>query len=192
MVPQAIAIAESFCNRKFCKQTLTEYYDGNGTSEIVLRNIPVVSITNIWEDVDRNFTSDHLLTADKDYIFNETNGIVTRIDAYWPHLLRKGRVPVRGQGGYMSLGAKQLVMTEARYRKCIKVTYEAGWDTIPMDIQFAIGSIVACMLREAAMGAPLTSENLDYYSYQLASSADAMEALTGLQNILKNYVVPVI
>ena len=192
LLPQALAIAESFCNRRFCKNTYTEFYDGNGSSEIVLKNIPVISITNIWEDVDREFTSDHLLTANTDYIFNAASGVVTRINAYWPHLLRKGRVPLRGQGGYMSLGAKQLVMTEDRYRKCIKVEYEAGWETIPMDIQFAVGSLVACMLREAAMGAPLTSENLDYYSYQLASSADAMQALTGLQNILKNYVVPVI
>lgn len=191
-LPQAISIAESYCNRKFCKQTVTEFYDGNGTHDLVLRNVPIVSITNLWEDIDRSFGASSLLVDGTDFVYNANSGVVTRINAYWPYSLQRGRVPVRGLGGYMSYGSQQLVALDQKYTKCIKIEYETGWDAVPMDIQYAVGSLVACMMREASVGAPLASESLDYYSYQLASSGDTDGQLTSITAILKNYVINVI
>jgi hypothetical protein len=58
--------------------TFTEILDSDGTDIIQLRNLPVKSITSIYQDFDRLYPASTLI-ADTDYAFNPKTGIVTGI-----------------------------------------------------------------------------------------------------------------
>lgn len=38
---------EQYCRRPFITRAFTEYHDGNGESELALRNLPIVSVTSV-------------------------------------------------------------------------------------------------------------------------------------------------
>jgi uncharacterized phiE125 gp8 family phage protein len=50
---------ETYCGRKFVSDTYTEYFDG-GSSWLFPKNLPITSITGIWEDADWLFTDDSI------------------------------------------------------------------------------------------------------------------------------------
>lgn len=67
--------AETFCDRKFDGQSFTEYYDGDGTSVLQLRNYPINAVTSIYDDIDRVYGADTLIDSD-DYAINTDTGII--------------------------------------------------------------------------------------------------------------------
>jgi hypothetical protein len=95
-----------FCN--YCEVTsfkaanYTEYSDGNGTPYLFVKNIPLNSITNIWDDADWNWTSSDLIDSD-DYRIADSRIVVHK--SYWERGLQN-----------------------------IKITYNGGYSTIPVDI----------------------------------------------------------
>jgi len=68
-------IQNVYCQRKFEAQDLTEYYDGDGTDTLLLDNYPIVSITSIHDDPDREYNSDDLIDSD-DIIIYPGKGII--------------------------------------------------------------------------------------------------------------------
>lgn len=89
--------AKTYCNRIFEVANYTEYYDGQGTNLIFLRQFPVVSITSIHDDIGREYTSGYLLD-DEDYTFDEKSGAVT-LD-YYNFMKGKKNVKVIYRAGY--------------------------------------------------------------------------------------------
>ncbi len=107
----------AFCQRDFVSQSYTEYYDGTGTGDLVLNQRPIVTLTSVWEDSDREFGSDDLLTeADDDIVVDYTAGIISKI------------------------GSSILSDSDATWSsgiQSVKVTYTAGYTTVPFDVQQA-------------------------------------------------------
>lgn len=63
-------------DRDIRKKTRTEYHDGKiGQTSICLEHYPVISITSIHDDTDRQFGSNELIPSD-DYSFHASSGIV--------------------------------------------------------------------------------------------------------------------
>jgi uncharacterized phiE125 gp8 family phage protein len=109
----ASADLERDCDRLFKAQTITEYQDGKGHNAILLREWPLNSITEVRVDAGSDFTdADTLLDADEYRIHDEENALI-RVNALWP----KG------------------------YRN-IKIIYNAGFATIPADLEHAVLWIV--------------------------------------------------
>lgn len=94
--------------RKIYAADYTEYIDGHGDDIIILKQYPVNSITNIYLDSGRTFAAASALET-TDYYLNSDEGII-------------------------QLYSK----TTARGSKTIKVAYNAGYSTIPEDLQQAV------------------------------------------------------
>lgn len=166
-----------------------QYYSGDGTKFLALRQRPVLSIEELRYDANGYFgTGDGAFTdastlfvAGKDYVlvvdddrfgFSE-RGHVARINSYWT----KPNERIRGV----------LVSMPGNSLGNIKISYTAGYPTCPMDLQGAENQLVTIFKTLAGRGLPMTSESLDYYQYQLADQADAVKMLGGIYRTLANY-----
>ncbi len=123
----AQADAEKYCDRKLEGQALTEYYDGNGTSLLQLRNYPIKSITSIHDDLDREYNADDLISSD-DYALDTDFGIVELVG-----------------------------LTFGKGSKNIKIVYNAGYSgvgyaALPADLKQAIVYLAAAMFLEGLAG----------------------------------------
>lgn len=187
----AEASVKAYCKRDFESQSYTEYHNGNNTRHIVLRQRPVTEISSIYLDTsayygtnpDGAFGSDTLLTSGIDYAlkFDQSTtsscGVVIRINGVWPsnqreHWLHKISPQVGPAYGN------------------IKVTYTAGYSTIPMDLQYAVCYLVSFMKRNINIGGQLGSERIGDYSYELLSPrfiGNAPPELTTSRQILARY-----
>jgi hypothetical protein len=78
---------ERFCNRRFLAEQYTEFYSGKGSTideehvKIFVKNPPIVAVTSLHDDIDRNFTSTTLIATGSFTIDgNEDIGVIELID----------------------------------------------------------------------------------------------------------------
>ena len=114
---------QQYCREEFTAQAYTEYHDGRGLSKIVLLHRPVNSITSIHDDLDREYGDNELVDSD-DYTFYPNTGIVVK------------------DGGTFQDGTRN-----------VKVIYNAGYTTIPADVEGAVWQLVAYYWNEMRAGA---------------------------------------
>lgn len=146
----------------------TEYYAGNSQRAIILRNRPVLSVQFVFEDFQAyygynptSFGPTTLLmpgvhyTLDLDTGTSESkSGLLIRIGGVW---MEAGRVYYPGKL------ASEIGPTYGN----LKITYMAGFNIIPMDIQYAVCLLVSFMKRNVEVGSVLQSEKLGDYEYQI-------------------------
>lgn len=179
---------KSYCNRDFESATYTEYYTGTGLRTFTLRQTPVSSITSLYLDQsgnfglnpDGSFAATSLLVQGTDYVLDlnpssgrSDTGIVFRINTVWPRFYREY---------YIGRMAGRLYSSEGN----IKVTYQAGYTSIPADIQYAVAYLTSYMRRNIGSGAPLAKEKIGDYSYELAQPR-WLEQIGELKQILGKY-----
>jgi hypothetical protein len=169
------------------------YYSGNGTPYLLLRNLPVLTITSVYQDAtgrfgenpDGAFASATLLVEGTDYVLRTDGyigsaavsfgGILERIGSVWPELYRHTYGQITGHPG--------------KHRGNIKVAYTAGYATVPGDIALAAAMLISHWRRNIKKGGPVVSENLGSYSYSLGEvqfgsmPPDVVDAL-------KSYKIP--
>jgi len=87
---------------------VTEYYDGNFTDTIFLREFPIVSVTSVHDDTARVFGADTLIAA-ADYVIVNDPGYIRYL-----------------YGLRFAKGAQN-----------VKVIYKGGYSTIPKDLEMA-------------------------------------------------------
>ena len=117
VIPYASAWISTTCRRKFLSDTYTnEDYDGYGDDELWLTHWPITAIASIYEDTERDFAASTKLTLTDDYRWypgEQGQGLVKRIGAVWRDSVQS-----------------------------IRVTYTAGYSTIPALIEFAANRLV--------------------------------------------------
>lgn len=118
--------ADGYVDYQLEGSTFIEFLDGNGIDIIQLRNIPIKSITSIYDDLDLDYTSDTLIDSD-DYTFNVKTGVVGLI----------GLVFSKGMN-------------------CVKATYLAGYGTgytnLPYNLKQALIYLASAMYLEGQAG----------------------------------------
>jgi hypothetical protein len=122
----ATARIEAYCNREFKSRERTEYHDGDGTPQIVARQYPIVSISALIvnSDVPRVWTNAVDATTANDRLIDTDTGIITLYNTF-------GAVP------------------EGR-RSAVKLTYTAGYATIPDDLAGTCAKLAAILYKEVA------------------------------------------
>ena len=96
------------CKRILKSQSVgPEYYDGPGGYELILKQRPVTGVTSIYQDLDKVWGSTTEISSD-DYQIDEPAGIIILKNLYF-----------------------------YRGRLTIKITYTAGYTTIPYDLEQA-------------------------------------------------------
>lgn len=114
---------EGFTDRKLKKRTgLTEFLDGTGTPDIILNELPIVTLTSVFVDLQRVFGADTALDLDDVIVSSE-----------------EGRISLEGDG----LGTVLASVVFPRGTKIVKVVYDAGLETIPNDLRLACMKVVA-------------------------------------------------
>jgi hypothetical protein len=163
---------KSYCKRDFEPATYTEYLQGNGRKELVLRHRPVTAVTSVHLDWDGNadqnpegsFEAASLLTAGKDYFLNldgswggdpvSFSGLLVRVRNVWPEVQRQW---------YWT----KLSPETGPAPGSIRVIYTAGYDPAPEDLQYAVVFLVQAMRKDLPVGGNLESEKIGDYSYKL-------------------------
>jgi hypothetical protein len=108
LIPSVQAWLEAECGRVFEAATVTEYYDGDEWCQrIIVARPPINSITNIWDDPARIYTTP--MAATLYGVYDAQAGIVRLLD---------GRQFSTGQNN-------------------IKITYNGGFSTVPVDLEQA-------------------------------------------------------
>lgn len=125
LINSSYKILEQYIGHPIKSATYTEYYDGDNTNKLLLRKWPIVSVTSIHVDPDREFNSDDLINASNYYVDTEHGEIeIFQGLAAGPAWFDKGI-------------------------KNVKVIYVAGYATIPNDIRQASIWHVAWMFRRS-------------------------------------------
>lgn len=180
LLDEVSGLVEEFCGRAFGTAEYTEFYSGDNTPVLVLRERPVTAIISLWEDEDGYwgqgpdpFDAGTLLVAGENYALerdqadgSSRSGIVYRINGVWSR-------PFRVAAGNLSASAPHGTGN-------IKVRYTAGYGAVPGTVQLATQMAVARIWRMGKFGGLVQSETTPGYSYTLATNqlrADGMLAL---------------
>jgi hypothetical protein len=192
LIAQCSARCATYVGHVLEATNLTEYYRGTGTCDLVLLNWPVNSITSVHEDMGAEwgqaadaFAAATELVAGVDYSLRKDggggqarSGILRRIGTVW----QKPTIYVPGT----------ISPTPAETSGTIRVVYNAGFATIPDDLQQACLLLMACVKRILKIGQPLSSEGWEDYNYAVAAAAgdamgglpaDALATLSRLRNV---------
>lgn len=148
---------ETDLRRAIALGTYSEKFDidDDYTDELNLRNYPVNSIVALTDN-------GVLLTENTQYYWTE--------QGYIRHLPKTSRVE---EFGYFTVGAQK-----------VEVTYVAGYEPIPDDVQLITKKIVAQVYGSEDSG-PYQREKIGDYSYNIAQ--DMMVADPFLNKVLKKY-----
>ena len=115
---------KSYCKKDFELTTYTnQKLDGTGTNHLLLPQYPIDSISSIYDDINRDWGSNTLLSVD-DYIYDSASGIITLTD---------GSVFTKGD-------------------KNIKITYSSGYTSIPDDLVLSCEMFTAYMYKQSDYG----------------------------------------
>jgi hypothetical protein len=157
----------------FSYKQRTEFYDGTGTPNILLRSRPVYSTPTIQVFLDESghfgaptdsfdattslltYGEDYYLQIDQEDGITSRRGILTRFKSFWPKLHVRER-------GY-------LFPYVIKSPGIIKVVYNAGYtvDNLPPMLRMAANIMVAKMRNFFPLGAEIINESYEnrYLSY---------------------------
>ena len=133
LITRASDFIAKYCRRIFEAADYTEYHDGTSNKSICLKQYPVNSITSLHDDLNREYGADYLI-ASTDYVIDEDAGILT-LDGY-----------------RFGVGLKN-----------IKVVYNAGYETIPANLEQACIELVSMKFNTKETDG-IKSEKIGSYS----------------------------
>lgn len=122
IISRVSANIEKRCNRSFIAAAVTEYHKGNGTSELLVRQPPVNSVTSIHIDSDRAWTSDTAVESDDIIISDDVSGLIILDDDIF----------------------------DKEDIENVRVIYNGGFTTIPADLERNCLRLCACDYLEAS------------------------------------------
>lgn len=107
LLDQVSKTIESFCDRTFDSDTYTEYFDGKGSAWLHPTYYPITSVTGIWDDTEWSWGASTEI-SDSEYRVSNDGRFVLLKNTYF-----------------------------GDFRENIKITYVAGYTTIPNDLKLA-------------------------------------------------------
>lgn len=157
----ATKIILNYCRRTSFNDTVyTEYYDGIGGTELVLRNRPVISVTSVAYNTEGNSTGAYTTLDSDDYFVDLEAGIIKSQQSF--------------VGNYHTW----------------KVIYTAGYTAIPDDVAEACARMAAYMTEQGTAGTNVKKRqegqrSVEYFDTQGGGSS-LLNSL-GLDEILEPY-----
>ncbi len=125
---------KQYLDRDLLVSSYTEYYDGDGSGSLRVRNYPITAITSIYADPARLFAAGSLIPS-SDVISGVTQNDNVGLIELYSYKFLKG---VKG----------------------IKITYSAGYATIPERLQHAVKLICAreFLIQDKRMSGMVTQQ----------------------------------
>ncbi len=159
----ATKIILNYCGvTSFNSTAYVEYYDGIGGNELVLRNKPVIDMTSVEWRDEAGNNASFELLDTEDFFVDEEAGII-----------------------------KSLIGLGGTYHNW-KITYTAGYATIPDDLAEACARMAAYMLENGTAGTSIKSKQegqrkVEYFDSSTASGNSSLIESLGLDDILRPY-----
>ncbi len=145
LIEVASELIEKYCERTFARATYTEIINGSGDQYIILRNLPIESITSVkfrdqftGEEETVDGTEFNYIANTGELYWNEYSDSTCQFNGSWPEA-----------------------------KKNVTVTYIGGYGDIPMPIQKACADMVEIMYDPSAAIGALEKEKLGEYFYQV-------------------------
>lgn len=123
LIPMVSQTIESYCDRSFDATDYTEYYDGEGSAHLYVDNWPINSVSALYNDTTRQFTTSSLI-EDVNYVIYANEGRITLI------------------GSYLA-GSSMMDNAFTSGLQNIKIIYNAGYVAIPYDLRLIAGEVLA-------------------------------------------------
>lgn len=161
---------ETFCNlprdHHFKETTYTnEYYDGSGTDQLILRMRPVTTLSSFQYADSPESDSSYTNVESQDYSTDLGAGVVDMLYSQ-----------NRNYNGY-------------------RVTYTAGYSTIPSDLQEACATLAAYYVENSATGTAVKRKReggreIEYFDANSGSGGGQNSIFTqlGLDDLLNRYI----
>jgi uncharacterized phiE125 gp8 family phage protein len=92
MINRAGALANRFTGRILKSADYVEYYDGTGTSKLMLRRYPVTAVSSIYDDVNRDFAAGSLIASAE--IIIDSAGVI-QLDPAEGTIFTAGRLNIK-------------------------------------------------------------------------------------------------
>lgn len=203
---QAYLDAADGAIKKYCGWALessarTEFYSGNNRADLLLRCRQVTAVASVYLDATgyygdgtSAFGSTTLLTVGSDYVLVRDDMTTGTVGA--SGILRRiGSIPTTGIISGIVYPSGQRRGTLSGFDRAavwpigdgnIKVTYTAGYSTIPGDLEAACNMLAAQIRSAREQGRPMQSENFIDYSYQLLTNTKFAE-LSEVRSLLAPY-----
>ena len=142
-IPYISSVIETYCGRLFGETTYTdEIHDGDGGKQLVLKNYPIISVTSLYDDIDRAWTASTLIAA-SDYVIKKESGVLYRVDANFFNIER-GNIKVTYVAGYKLPGASS-----------------GNGTAFPLALEDVCVKLVALAFRDRGMNLGLNSINFE-------------------------------
>lgn len=179
MIAEAEDAVKKYLRQGVESASYTSILSGGPVTHFVLPQIPVaVSGFALYRNDSANgesaaFTSDHLLTMYTDYVLDlapddatvSRTGIVRTLGSTWGSSRERSVYSL----------TPRLVPTPGN----LKVTYTAGYSTVPGSIVLAVHILTSKIWHLRKRGVPTVSESLNGYSFSSQNSATAEGVLQG-------------
>ncbi len=136
LIDTGTARIEKWTKRKFKKRTFVERYDGPGTGNLILRQFPITDLTEVNIDPQQKFLPTTQITPLADFVVkSEEEGRISFISGV---PFSNSKLP---GAGLFPQGIKN-----------VRISYEAGFDPIPEDVQLAAMKVVAIDFNRSREG----------------------------------------
>ena len=122
LIEDVSSVIESYCGRNFSATDYVEYQDGKGEEFFLTNEWPINSIASIYDDPDRSFGSSSLVDS-----------------SYYTYYANEGKVSLVSTGSIIGVN---LYTVFSSGRQSIKITYNAGYSTIPSDLKMIASEIM--------------------------------------------------
>lgn len=122
LVTRVSGMVERYCDRTFASTAYTEDYDGDGSEVLLTRQSPIVSVTSVHDDQNREFTSATLIQT-TDYYVDTAKAAIKLI------------------GGRFSRGVGN-----------VRVAYTAGYASTPDAVAISVADIVGLYFNRRRSG----------------------------------------
>jgi hypothetical protein len=198
--PSVEAALQKWIGYNIAQATYTEYYDGNNTRLLLLKQLPVYTVGNVWiqeDGQDGNNPTPFATPEDPFSYWLELDGPGAAYSATGK--LHRGNqstpnttTPGLNSGiwpGCWTSPWNRLSKKEIPGAGNIKIQYLAGYSPVPQDIQLAVWESMGqlrAMRRFGYLG-PIKSEGLSASSYSLGDLYKAIYMLGAVQQILSMY-----
>jgi uncharacterized phiE125 gp8 family phage protein len=171
LINQATDLCEKYTGRKFYTASYTEYYDGDGTDELLLAHYPIISVTHLYVDESRAYPASSEYTENTHFLVYKEEGRLSLLT-----VARFNRTDLA---------------TFPSEKKCIKVEYVAGYAAIPGDLEWACNELVGHLYNSRGSTSVVQSQSIGGFSETYAD-ASAVAIPAPVRNILDAYVNHVI
>lgn len=166
-----------------------EFYSGTGARVLWLKQRPALEVVSVHLDdagyaggLETAFSEQTRLTAGTDFALlrdadrmatGARSGRLVRLHDVWPR-------PVTRSDPLLAASPGEAFGN-------IRVSYFAGYVSLPDDVSLATMQVVAAIRRTRLAGRDIQSETIDEYRYALSEAADVSRVLPDVHRLLRPY-----